>query len=156
LAVVPLNLVPACADCNKAKLNQFPTNSQEEAIHPYFDTVDEQQWLEAQVVQGIPAAVVFSVVPPAQWGATLAARVLRQFQVLGLSALYTSHAAEELVNIRRLLTDLFAVAGSDAVRSHLIAIVDSLAAVRNNSWQLATYRALSADAWYCAGGFAHK
>jgi len=37
LAVAPLNLVPACADCNKAKLTEVPTRAEEVALHPYYD-----------------------------------------------------------------------------------------------------------------------
>lgn len=40
LAVTPLNLVPACSDCNKAKLANLPTTSSEETLHPYYDYVE--------------------------------------------------------------------------------------------------------------------
>ena len=34
LAVVPLNLIPACSDCNKAKLDVVPATAEEVPLHP--------------------------------------------------------------------------------------------------------------------------
>jgi 5-methylcytosine-specific restriction endonuclease McrA len=153
LTVVPINLIPACSDCNKAKLGAYPAAAAEEPIHPYFDPVDEQQWLLADVVAGNPAAVVFLVVPPAEWSATFAARVRRQFNTLELAELYGKHAAEELIDLRRGLADLLAAGGTEAVRQQLAATAASLAAAHRNHWRLAMYRALSVSNWYCSGGF---
>lgn len=43
LIVVPLNLVPACAECNKGKLDFQPTCEAEQGFHPYFDNFDDAQ-----------------------------------------------------------------------------------------------------------------
>jgi 5-methylcytosine-specific restriction endonuclease McrA len=59
LAVAPNNLVGACADCNKAKLAFAPTAEEEVVLHPYFDNVDAERWLDARVVEGPVAAVIF-------------------------------------------------------------------------------------------------
>ena len=37
LAVTPLNLVPACSDCNKAKLGASPDTARDAPLHPYYD-----------------------------------------------------------------------------------------------------------------------
>lgn len=153
LAVAPLNLVPSCADCNKAKLDLAPTSAQDEPFHPYFDEVDSELWLHADVVEVAPPALVFSVLSPSAWSETLVARVQRQFSVLRLGALYGSHAASELVNIRWQLGNLLESGGAASVRGHLSQVADSHAAARNNSWQIAAYRALAASEWYCGGGF---
>ena len=90
LAVVPLNLVPACGDCNKSKLAAFPTSASQETLHPYYDNIDGDRWLFAEVVVGTPAAVRFRVRGPANWSAVLADRVALHFRTLGLGALYSA------------------------------------------------------------------
>jgi hypothetical protein len=100
LAVAPLNLVPACSDCNKAKLDAIPTRAEEVALHPYYDDLGDDVWLVARVVERRPTALRFGVEVPAAWSPVMAARVLHHFRSLGLAALYASEAAEELINIR--------------------------------------------------------
>src|SRR6267378_3355795 len=39
VVVAPANLVPACADCNKLKLDVAPSTAEEQTLHPYFDDV---------------------------------------------------------------------------------------------------------------------
>jgi hypothetical protein len=71
LALTPINLVPACQDCNKNKTSTLPLTAADETLHPYFDNVEGDIWLHARVIEVAPAAVVFSVVPPALWSQTL-------------------------------------------------------------------------------------
>jgi hypothetical protein len=154
LAVAPPNLVPACSDCNKAKMDSLPETSEEETFHPYFDDIENDVWLRAEIIEMSPAALRFFVAPPDHWDETTAARAHRHFELLNLSYLYASHSAEELLNIRFYLSGLFAESGSDTVRRHLLDKGASCAQARANSWQTATYTALAASEWFCAGGFA--
>lgn len=153
LTVVPLNLVPACSDCNKWKLDQAPANADEVMVHPYFDDIEDEPWLVAEVVQTAPASVQFSVAPPAAWDPTLTARVHHQFDDLHLSTLYASQAAEELLNIRHSLENLFNAGGVGAVTAFLDDATQSRAQAHTNSWQTAMYTALSLSHWFCNGGF---
>ena len=154
LAVTPANLVPACVECNRAKGDQSPTVGSEETIHPYFDDVDREIWLQADVLVGSPAAVTFAVVAAARWDAALAARVNHHFKLFNLAALYSAHAAEELSSVKYQLTELHATAGSGQVRTELLARACSYGAVRTNSWQVAMYRGVAGSDWFCEGGFA--
>ena len=45
LAVVPINLVPACRDCNNAKKTQVPSLPNDIFLHPYYDNVEGEKWL---------------------------------------------------------------------------------------------------------------
>jgi hypothetical protein len=153
LTVVPVNLVPACSDCNKAKLDRTPASPETVTLHPYFDDVEADVWLAAEVQQSAPATVRFWVQPPQQWPELLARRVAHHFRVFGLAELYTSQAAEELVNIRRDLRRVFEAEGQLGVASHLTYMAASRAHAHANSWQAATYKAFAASAWFCAGGF---
>lgn len=152
LAVSPLNLVPACSDCNKAKIDNIPTDCTDQTLHPYFDNVEEAPWLAATVIEGDGATLLFRVEPPAEWDAVLATRVQKHFEILGLGSLYATHAAEEMRNIQGYLRALLNSAGSDAVREHLNDMAASREAIHKNSWQTATYKALASSAWYCETG----
>ena len=154
LCVAPANLVPACSDCNKDKLDAIPSNANEVMLHPYFDDVESQPWLVAEVLQTSPPSIQFSVDAPATWSSVLAARVTHHFESLGLSTLYSSQAADELVNIRQSLLDVLAAGGSAEVAAHLTQAANSRRVARVNSWQTAMYTAIAGSPWFCNGGFA--
>jgi hypothetical protein len=153
LAVVPLNLVPACADCNKKKLAKVAGAANEQTLHPYFDDVDSDVWLRAEVIEGPSPVLRYFVDAPGDWPAVMRGRVQHHFSALELGALYASHSGEELMNIRHALTLLFERAGIEGVRAHLLSELESRTRIHINSWQAAMYRALSASDWYCGGGF---
>lgn len=153
LAVVPSNLVPACADCNKVKLEKLPSCPEEQTLHPYFDDIGDDLWLQAEVKETSPAVVQFYVEPPREWDIVTANRVKYHFQVFGLARLYSSHAATELTDIRYRLAQLFDDTGCTGVANHLRDEAKSRAAAHRNSWQAAFYNALAASSWYCSGGF---
>jgi hypothetical protein len=154
LVVAPLNLIPACSDCNRTKLDATPVSGETATLHPYFDDVDGDEWLVASVRETQPASVVFRVLPPPTWPSVLAARVENHFQVFGLAALYAAQAAEELINMRFLLQKLFDASGVVAVTSHLAETAASRAQAHTNSWQTAAYKAFASSPWFCEGGFA--
>lgn len=153
LAVVPVNLVPACGDCNKNKIDAVPQNEEDQTLHPYYDDVEGDPWLYAKVVEGTPPALTFFVDPPDCWEEVKSERVRYHFKLFKLDVLYASHAAEELLNIRYSLKNLFEQAGSEGVRRHLLENAQSREVVCMNSWQTAMYKALAVNDWYCAGGF---
>jgi 5-methylcytosine-specific restriction endonuclease McrA len=59
LAVTPLNLIPACSDCNKAKLDLIATTAEEVPLHPYYDNLGDAIWLNAVVIERRPTALRF-------------------------------------------------------------------------------------------------
>ncbi|MBR8403215.1 hypothetical protein [Burkholderia cenocepacia] len=150
-----INLVPACSDCNKDKLVHMPSTAGEQTIHPYFDNVDGEQWLFGKVVESIPAAVTFFVKTPAAWSEMQAERMRTHFRVFRLGALYATHAAVEIGNIRFQLAKIAAAADSaHRISAHLRERAESCAHVYQNSWQRATFDALADSEWFCSGGFA--
>jgi hypothetical protein len=152
LAVTPLNLVPACSDCNRAKHNWYPLTAGHQTLHPYFDDLETDIWLRAHVIEESPAALKFFIDPPAGSSHPMQARVKRHFEVFRLALLYGSHSASELSSIGHQIRALYLRAGPESVRSHLDEERISREAANTNSWQAATYRALVASDWYCAGG----
>ncbi len=152
-AVNPLNLVPACADCNKAKLASYPENAEEVPLHPYYDDIDGERWLGAAVVHTAPAAMRFFIQTPGGWNPVLAERLRRHFDGLDLAILYAAEAAEELVNIRSQLVRLHVLGGGDLVRAELQDRAASCEAARRNGWRTACYRAWADSDWFCNVGF---
>ena len=153
LAVVPLTLVPACGDCNKSKLAALPTSVNEESLHPYYDNIDGDRWLFAEVEVGTPAVLRFRVQAPANWSAVLANRVALHFKTLGLGALYSAESADELLNIRGQLEMIYAAGGAAMVEAELRAREASCRRVRMNGWRTAAFGAFACSAWFCDGGF---
>ncbi len=154
LAVTPVNLIPACADCNKLKLDAVPQAAEEVMLHPYFDNIDDDRWLYAEVIENEPAGVRFFVVPHESWDDVASVRVETHFSVLKLAALYAAQAAQELVSIRYYLSQLHAAGGADIVRAHLQEMAESTAHAYTNAWRTASYEAFAGSAWFCDGGFA--
>lgn len=153
LVVAPLNLVPACSDCNKSKIASLPANASEELLHPYFDDIDDGRWLFAEVIHSRPAVLLFFVQAPTYWSNVLKLRVERHFQTLGLGRLYSSEAAEELLNIRHQLLSLHRSGGLVLVRNDLRGRAESCEQARWNGWRTATFHALADCDWFCDGGF---
>jgi hypothetical protein len=152
-AVTPVNLVGSCGDCNKLKLAAVPSCASDALLHPYFDAASDRQWLSARVVVGPMAAVTFYVLQVAEFDASLNARIAHQFRVLGLAKLYSSQAAREMAGIRANLMRHRDSGGAAAVRLELRHQFESRQASQINSWQTATYQALSQSDWFCDGGF---
>jgi HNH endonuclease len=153
LAVAPANLIPACFDCNKKKGETTPSCAEDQTLHPYYDTVDNEGWLAARITHESPPAITFAVYPPSSWSPIKQARLRHHFRVFALDELYGLYAAQEIVNIRHYLGVLFAEAGEGGVQIHLNELANSYELAQRNSWQAAAFRALAASDWYCAGGF---
>lgn len=153
LAVAPLNLVPCCTDCNKAKLVDVPRAATDVALHPYYDDLGDHPWLSAEVVELSPSAVLFSVDPPEAWSDTLATRVKAHFSTMGLAVLYASQAAGELINVRGQFAGILDAVGVDGLRNEIETRAASCERGQPNGWRAATYRAWAESEWFCAGGF---
>lgn len=153
LAVVPLNLVPACGDCNKSKLAALPATANEETLHPYYDDIEGDRWLFAEVVEGSDGALRFQVQAPPNWSVVLADRVALHFRTLGLAQLYAAESADELLNIRAQLKTIHAAGGPALVEAELLQRAASCRQARMNGWRTAAYEAFANNAWFCHGGF---
>lgn len=153
LAVTPVNLVPCCADCNKVKLAVQPNRASDQTLHPYFDNVDDEVWLVADLKESTPPAFVFSAAPPFAWDDLKRERVLTHFRIFGLGNLYAAHAAVELQNIEHNLVLIADRGGANTLRAHLSEQAESRHAAAKNSWQSAMYKALAKSDWFCLDGY---
>jgi 5-methylcytosine-specific restriction endonuclease McrA len=153
LSVAPLNLVPACFECNRSKQDSKPSTELDKTFHPYFEDTTSIRWLQCEVIEGVPAIVRFFVKIGSGLSVTLEERIRHHFTVFGLDGLYAHHATTELSSIRSLLRWTLEAAGSAAVRNFLGDQARSAQVNDLNSWKGAMYEALSGNDWYCSGGF---
>ena len=154
LAILPINLVPACHHCNDSKKARYPKSAGEQTLHPYFDGHLQGQWLTASVDQGPPVTVIYDVVTPPGWTSIDGQRAKRHFTICKLDINYASNAGDELGPIREQLLPLWTIGGPGAVQAHLAGQAQGHG-LRPNSWQHALYQALSNDEWFYNGGFHH-
>lgn len=153
LAITPLNLVPACKDCNTDSRSKQPTSAHEQTAHPYFDSVDEDIWLVATVVQSAPPAIVFSVDSPKHWPIEKQGMMQSHFTVFGLANLYTTHAGGELVNIYFDIVNGGNLKSADDLKAHFLDLATNRRHVVKNSWQAALYQGLADSVWFRTGGY---
>lgn len=152
-ALTPLNLVPACSDCNKSKLDHQPADARDQTLHPYFDDVDAVPWLVAEIRESSPPAVVFSVRPTITCDAITAARLRVHFETFGLGELYAAQAGAEMVSIRFALAEAASARGVEGVQDLLAYQARTRSLTARNSWIAALYTALSESSWFCSQGY---
>lgn len=140
LSIEPLNLVPACRDCN------FERNVGHGhiTISPYFDHwVMQMKWLRAEVLDPRrPEDLEYSLVRPAamttqQWAA------LRQFSIdVNLFSRYTD---ESIDAFRSLVSDLRTIFGAPSESDTYAALAIKVSSSRKeygiNRWQTAAFEA---------------
>lgn len=153
LTITPSNLVPSCSDCNKAKGDSQAVGEADQHLHPYFDEVDDAEWLFADVVEASPPSLSYRADPPLGWPAAKRERVIAHFENLAHGFLFAALSSDQLPSMRSRLRRLLATGGVGAVRAHLREDLDGHREERRNSWQIAMYAALFASDWYCEGGF---
>lgn len=150
-AVTPINLIPACTPCNKGKHIDSPTTQAEQTLHPYFDSIDAESWLKAEVLQTNPIGFEYSVQPPASWPQILKDRTVNHFVAFNLNTLFISHANEEFRGSINQFINLYNN-HPDLLKAHLLESYNSRLALGINSWQAVMYNALLNDIWFCSGG----
>ena len=153
LAVTPINLVPSCKDCNHEKGTPQLNAKADQLLNAYYDDVEADLWLHAEIVQGSPAGARFFVIPNANWDAVTIQRVGNHFDALKLAKLYASQGGRQLQNMRGALSEIYDAVGRDAVRDDLLRRHRSCSQVQINSWEAALYAASAVSDWYCDGGF---
>lgn len=154
LSVLPRNLVPACADCNRSKGEFTPSKRADELFHPYFDAWADEIRLTATPLFGEFISVRYSVVSLEGSNPMNAERATHHLERLKLDRLYRMNAMVELSERKRQLEGIFEVAGADGLRRFLVGEVDSRAAAERNGWRAALCQGLADSDEFCDGGFA--
>jgi len=120
LAVCPNNLLPACFDCNKAKLNAVPPCASQQTLNPYYDNVDGVVWLHAKFEKTYPhRCPVFRQEAEGVEDDDSHAGPSSLPGVQARAGLFHPRAAVELEDIKDRLTRLINTCGASVVRKHL-------------------------------------
>lgn len=151
-AVLPMNLVPCCFDCNHAKWSHSPTALEDQLFHPYFDNWDHLEIIRASIET---AEIVYAefFVDTEHLPDPIAQRAALHFKKLGLASLYSDNASVELVQRREDFWMTFDSGGPDALRMELLREAQSRRAPFPNAWQPTLYRALADSDDFVNGGF---
>lgn len=152
LVITPINLVPMCGDCNKAKLHAQPAAPDQQTLHPYFDNVEDGVWLTAKVIEGETPALRFFPNPPQQWTDLKRQRILFHFAKFQLGALYGTQSGAELTSIGYSLRRIRDAVGPSGVRDDLSDRALSAGHANSNSWRTAMFTALAASDWFVDQG----
>ncbi|MEN8698426.1 HNH endonuclease [Bacillus infantis] len=149
VVVTPINLIPACSDCNKSKLDDNPQTSEEETLHPYFDDLGSSRFLFAEIIKDDPPVVNFFIHSPVSWSKVLTEKVKNHFNSFELNLLYSIHAIDEIVG----QADYWKQLNSIDLKNQLALQAKSRRKVQPNSWQTAFYEGASQDDWFCNEGY---
>jgi hypothetical protein len=154
-SILPINLVPACRDCNTGKLSAFAAMAGDQTLHPYFDhgLYINDRWLKADVVASNPASLRFYTSPPDQWDDENKQRIEAHFRAFKLGHKYAVLAASELSSLIGLLANHVGIGGIDEVRRFLLSCAVSESRIHLNSWRSAMFNALAESAWFCEHGY---
>jgi 5-methylcytosine-specific restriction endonuclease McrA len=154
-AVLPMNLVGCCQECNGKKSASAAGTPEEAFLHPYFDPIPAVPFIRATVhvsEEGVQVTLEFDDEADIE-DAVLKARMKNQFTTVDVNARVASEITEFLSEHAGRLEDAGAATG-DHVRNYLLAVTTR--ADKNytvGSWQSAILRALAAQEAYCEGGW---
>ncbi|MFD0048908.1 HNH endonuclease [Actinomycetes bacterium NPDC127524] len=149
VVVTPINLIPACPECNKMKLDDDPQTSEEETLHPYFDDLGSDRFLFSEILKDSPPVVNFYIQPLKSWGKVLTEKVKNHFDSFELNFLYSIHAIDEIVGQAEYWKQL----NKKELKNQLALQAESRRKAYQNSWQTAFYEGASQDDWFCDGGY---
>ncbi|MBL0147106.1 MAG: HNH endonuclease [Chitinophagaceae bacterium] len=149
-AITPVNLVPSCSVCNTEKNYSFPTNQNDQTLHPYFDNIEDDDWLQAELIISEPIHFNFFVNNPGNWTELLFERVCYHFNSYNLNNLFSSEAIDELNSMHLQLKNQFNN-GAANLKDFLAETFESKLAVERNSWRTAMYKAMLNNDWFLNG-----
>ena len=156
LSVLPLNLIPACRDCNVGKNASIVTPASMHS-HPYFEEncVIQEEWLFASIVHAEIPFAKFTAHPPTCWTPSYAQRVKNHFSEFDLARRFSIQAAERLKSLANLIGNLTEKGTDETVRMFLHMTAEAeIKACGVNSWQAALTKATANDTWFHTTGHA--
>ena len=148
LAISSINLVPSCSDCNKDKLAESSNSKETQPIHPYFDNIDNEEWLFATIEQDEKILVNYYVKKPETWDEILYKRVCNHMKILGLNSLYGKTASSEMADMKFFFNQTWKISGVEGVKKIIENLLESFKVNNKNSWKIALYREMYNNSWF--------
>lgn len=149
----PLNLVPACANCNSTAFKGAnpPAGPQDTFFHPYYDNPDDGRWLFVNMTVGSDGLEVkFDVQRPAGWPIDKYQRVAYTFRKLRLSKVYAQDVISEISARRDVLGKIFKSAAAAGLQSFFAEQGAQYASDNPNAWIRVAYEYLSKTGAICS------
>ena len=147
-SVLPINLVPACRDCNMdAKGHAIAATAEEQPIQPYLD--DEkffnEQWVFATYHAGKAGEIgqiEYFAFPPEHWSSVEKSKACRHFENFDLAKRYSIKAAEHLSMVFSQMERMRSRGLGQADVRHVLLEPGVDRAPFINHWQRGLYQAL--------------
>lgn len=150
-SITPVNLVPSCTDCNFEKKLSYPTTSNNQTFHPYFDKVDNELWIKAELMHTTPLSFQFEVIRPGDWDELTFDRAKSHFKSYNINQLFSNEANRELRGMQEKWNSLF-IKDRSEFKAYLEEIYSSC---RNGlgliDWKTLMYQELSTNEWFLEG-----
>lgn len=147
-AVVPINLIPACRDCNMDGDNDgFATHPNNQIIHPFLDNdrFFKEQWVFG-VFRGASDnqsdTIEYVANPPRHWPIVDIQRAKNHFKDFDLSKRYSIKAAQRLGTTISQIRKMRANGVGDPGIAEMLLLPAVDAAPFTNHWQRGMYQAL--------------
>lgn len=153
LSVVPVNLIPACRDCNTGKRTTAPVTVGDQTLHPYFDDFSRHPWLRARLRRprgNEQPSMKFFVFPHSDWDDTLTERLRTHLRVFDLDHRYSLLVSSHIASTNHDLTMM----PTNAIARWLEHKAEGWRYRGNpNTMGYALFKALASDKWYVNGGW---
>jgi hypothetical protein len=150
-SVIPANLVPSCADCNKGKGSSVLNAIEDQPLHPYFseDKFYNESWIKARIEHTLPPSMVYFASPPLNWDEPSKQRAINHFRDFDLANRFAIQAGLNVTSAIATVESLLPIIGIDGVKTHFNNIATK---EPPNSVIGSMHRALTEDDWFCTGG----
>lgn len=144
VAILPVNLIPSCADCNRKKSEKTGY------VQPYFEDVSQYQWLRIELVyedKGNKPVPVFSLEKPSKMPRSLFKKLKSQLKNTLFIVKITQSATDEILTYWDVWKNL--AMGNENLTSFTDFIVGTIVSFKNtfgiNYWKVLLYQAILAD-----------
>lgn len=148
-AVLPLNLIPCCRDCNTEKLTFKPDNQSESLLHPYYDHIDDHLWLSCELILEGQIWTPQFFISSANIEQELKDRLLSHMTVLDLFNLYDVEGSRELNETKLQIRNTYANSGAEGVRNLCLEMASSRAILAANYWRAVLWTVAASVDEFC-------
>lgn len=151
LSVTPSNLVPSCRDCNTQKKYDYPKDKDSQTFHPYFDKIDDEPWIVAELIDTEPLILQFKIEKLLNWSNNKYRRVITHFDAYNIKQLFSNEANREL-RARQFYFKKLQSRDINEFKQHLQETYescrDSLGMI---DWRTVMYKCLMNNDWFING-----
>jgi hypothetical protein len=145
--VTPVNLIPVCRDCNFYKLDKTINSNDDAPLHPYYEDVDEIEWLCAKITisEDTFVATYFINSLIECYKPELYTRLCNHFTIYKLAMAYSTQATTEIAENLQFWKEKYFEWGELEFVNYLKDCLRSKEKHQKNTWNTALLRALIND-----------